>query len=294
MELYAARVAPTSRESLGSRAIRADRTTGKGKGHGDGGFGAVGPGHGGDDGGHVRQDGRGHPVGPEAPASRPRVLGIHPTAAARQEWASGHRFGEPPRQSRRFNSEGVAVQDAPDLAPASTTQAGVGTDGIGCRANDATDRGIPHPCLYPHLRQWPPGAPTRRRRHCPAPGRAPFDGPLCLSNAYGGCLYWLHVHSNDGVFTSSRRPGRYSQWDSSSISGARPSALDRLVRLGEGWLGSRTASGLATRDPFPCFPKPSSSWTSVAPSSLPGIHLQGKQSVRLDCDLLDRIEALCG
>lgn len=95
--------------------------------------------------------------------------------------------------------EGVAIQGVPDLAPAGTTASGEPIDGITCRtsSDQAISKhthqllsiyvngnrvrvpagvGIPAPQLKEHLAQG-----------------------LFIDNGITGCLYWLHVHTNDGV-----------------------------------------------------------------------------------------------
>jgi hypothetical protein len=93
----------------------------------------------------------------------------------------------------------VAVQDVPDLAPASTTASGAPVDGITCRptAQQVVRYHIHvHVDIFVHSRQerLPAGAGIAAPR---------FDEHLAsglfVDNSVDGCLYWLHVHARDGV-----------------------------------------------------------------------------------------------
>jgi hypothetical protein len=95
--------------------------------------------------------------------------------------------------------EGVAVQNVPDLAPASTTASGSPVDGITCRPTmSQSDKYHVHD----HVAIFVNGQPRR------LPAGAGIAAPrlaehlstrLFVDNNPQGCLYWIHVHSNDGI-----------------------------------------------------------------------------------------------
>ena len=95
--------------------------------------------------------------------------------------------------------EGVPIQNVPDLAPASTAATGGPIDGITCRATMQQKVGyhihvLVHIFVNGQQERLPAGAgivAPRLHEHL-ATG-------LFVSNAYNSCLYWLHVHSNDGI-----------------------------------------------------------------------------------------------
>jgi hypothetical protein len=95
--------------------------------------------------------------------------------------------------------EGVPLQQVPDLAPATTTAAGAPVDGITCRTTMQQTEGY-H--VHAHVDVFVNG---QQRR---IPAGAGIAGPrlpmqltngLFVDNNPKGCLYWLHVHSNDGI-----------------------------------------------------------------------------------------------
>jgi hypothetical protein len=95
--------------------------------------------------------------------------------------------------------EGVPIQSVPDLAPASTGASGGPIDGITCRATMQQTTGyhvhvLVHIFVEGHQERLPAGAgivAPRLHEH--------LSTGLFVSNAYNSCLYWLHVHSNDGI-----------------------------------------------------------------------------------------------
>lgn len=95
--------------------------------------------------------------------------------------------------------EGVAIQDAPDLASANTTMTGAPVDGITCRtSNNQVVKFHIHALVEIFVdgqqRRLPAGA------GIPAPRvNEHLSTGLFDDNSANGCLYWLHVHSNDGV-----------------------------------------------------------------------------------------------
>lgn len=98
-----------------------------------------------------------------------------------------------------FGPEGVPLQNVPDLAPASTTATSASVDGITCRSTMEQAVGyhvhaLVHIFVNGHQERLPAGAGIAAPR---------FDEHLStglyVSNDVNGCLYWLHVHSNDGV-----------------------------------------------------------------------------------------------
>jgi hypothetical protein len=101
--------------------------------------------------------------------------------------------------------EGVAIENAPDLAPASTTAAGQPVEGITCRtsAQQVVKYHIHvHVAIYVNglEKRIPAGAgiPSPQLVEHIGLGK-PLADELFVDNGVGGCLYWLHVHSNDGV-----------------------------------------------------------------------------------------------
>jgi hypothetical protein len=101
--------------------------------------------------------------------------------------------------SAAMGPEGVTIQNVADLAPASTTASGTPIDGITCRTtDDQTVKDHTHTLveIYVDGKQVriPAGV------GIPAPNLMEHlsDG-LFIDNGLNGCLYWLHVHSNDGV-----------------------------------------------------------------------------------------------
>lgn len=95
--------------------------------------------------------------------------------------------------------EGVPVQHVPDLASPDTTAAGTPVDGITCRT--AADQVVRY-----HIHILVDVYVDGRRVRIPAGVGIPpprtvehFPGGVFLDNGPSGCLYWLHVHANDGV-----------------------------------------------------------------------------------------------
>lgn len=95
--------------------------------------------------------------------------------------------------------EGVPVQPGADLAPASTTSSGAPVDGITCRTTqDQTVKYHIHVLVQIFVdgrqERLPAGAGI-------AAPRFPehLASGLFVDNSVNGCLYWLHVHSDDGV-----------------------------------------------------------------------------------------------
>ncbi|HUZ43396.1 MAG TPA: hypothetical protein VMU63_03260 [Acidimicrobiales bacterium] len=95
--------------------------------------------------------------------------------------------------------EGVPVQNVPDLAPASTTASGSPVDGITCRPT--MDQGASFH-IHDHVDIFVNG--QQRRLPAGAGIAAPrlaehLTTGLFVDNSPSGCLYWLHVHSDDGI-----------------------------------------------------------------------------------------------
>jgi hypothetical protein len=95
--------------------------------------------------------------------------------------------------------EGVAIQRVPDLASADTTQTGALVDGITCRGRmEASDKYHVHShvSIYVKGRQMriPAGAGIAAPRQAQQLANGFF-----VDNSFNGCLYWLHVHANDGI-----------------------------------------------------------------------------------------------
>lgn len=95
--------------------------------------------------------------------------------------------------------EGVPVQNVPDLASADTTLAGTPVDGMTCRRNmAATD---PYH-VHVHVSIFVNG----QQERLPAgagivPPRASVQVPggTFVDAGSSDCLYWLHVHADDGI-----------------------------------------------------------------------------------------------
>ncbi|MHB1446110.1 MAG: hypothetical protein ACYCZV_10705 [Acidimicrobiales bacterium] len=95
--------------------------------------------------------------------------------------------------------EGVPVQNVPDLAPASTTASGAPVDGITCRPTMSQNVAF-H--IHVHVDIFVNG--QQRRLPAGAGIAAPrlaehLTTGLFVDNSPKGCLYWLHVHSDDGI-----------------------------------------------------------------------------------------------
>ena len=94
--------------------------------------------------------------------------------------------------------EGVAIDTAPDLASPDSTMSGAPVDGITCRTGDA---GIKY-----HIHVYVAVYVNGRRERLPAGAgiAAPRDPQhladgLFVDNSVNGCLYWIHLHSNDDI-----------------------------------------------------------------------------------------------
>jgi hypothetical protein len=95
--------------------------------------------------------------------------------------------------------EGVPIQPVPDLASADTTASGAPVDGIGCRTS--MQQTVAYH-IHVHVTIFVNGQPRR------IPAGAGIASPrldehmangLFVDNGLSGCLYWLHVHANDGI-----------------------------------------------------------------------------------------------
>lgn len=95
--------------------------------------------------------------------------------------------------------EGVPLQNVPDLAPADTTMVGAPIDGITCRtATDQSVRYHIHVLVDLYVMGQPERIPAGAGIAAPRFDEHLANG-LFIDNSVNGCLYWLHVHSNDGV-----------------------------------------------------------------------------------------------
>lgn len=95
--------------------------------------------------------------------------------------------------------EGVPIQPGPDLAAAGSTMSGGTVAGIVCTKN-SDERDEYH--IHVHLAVFVNGRQER------VPAGAGIAAPrsneqtpkgLFVDSSPGGCLYWLHMHSNDGI-----------------------------------------------------------------------------------------------
>jgi hypothetical protein len=102
--------------------------------------------------------------------------------------------------SAPIGPEGVPLQSGPILAPASTTVNRTPVDGITCRT---TSQQAVHFHIHIHIAIFVNG----QLRRVPAGVGIPppfvvehFPSGIFMDNSpIGGCLYWLHVHANDGI-----------------------------------------------------------------------------------------------
>jgi hypothetical protein len=95
--------------------------------------------------------------------------------------------------------EGVALQQVPDLAAADTTAAGNPVDGITCRT--AAQQVVRYH-IHVHVDFFVDGHQERipAGAGIPAPRLAEhFPSGVFYDNSVNGCLYWLHVHTTDGI-----------------------------------------------------------------------------------------------
>jgi hypothetical protein len=103
------------------------------------------------------------------------------------------------RSSSHPTPEGVPIQNAPDLASPNSTLSGAPVDGITCRK--AMDQGVSYH-IHVHvdvfvdgsLRRIPAGAGI-----VPPRIEEPAPGGVFVDNSNSSCLYWLHVHADDGI-----------------------------------------------------------------------------------------------
>lgn len=95
--------------------------------------------------------------------------------------------------------EGVPIQQVPDLASANSTASGRPVDGITCRTS--MQQAVGHH-IHAHLAIFVNGQQMR------IPAGAGIAAPrldeqlstgLFIDNGVKGCLYWLHVHADDGI-----------------------------------------------------------------------------------------------
>jgi hypothetical protein len=95
--------------------------------------------------------------------------------------------------------EGVPIQPVPDLASADSTVTGAPVDGMTCRAT--MDQKLAYH-IHVHLdvfvngqqERIPAGAGITSPR-----ASEQFPGGVFLDSGTGDCLYWLHVHADDGI-----------------------------------------------------------------------------------------------
>jgi hypothetical protein len=95
--------------------------------------------------------------------------------------------------------EGVPIQNVPDLAPASTTASGSPVDGITCRKSmDQSEKFHIHDLVNIFVNGQPRRLPAGAGIAAPTLPEHLTTG-LFMENSPEGCLYWLHVHANDGI-----------------------------------------------------------------------------------------------
>ncbi len=98
-----------------------------------------------------------------------------------------------------LSSEGVPLQQVPDLASADTTMSGAPVDGITC--HNSFQQAIKYH-IHVHVTSFVNGHQER------IPAGAGIQAPRLVEhlangsfvdNRFNGCLYALHVHTNDGI-----------------------------------------------------------------------------------------------
>jgi hypothetical protein len=95
--------------------------------------------------------------------------------------------------------EGVPVKNVPDLAAADTTASGAPVDGITCRtSSEQAVKYHVHVLVTVFARGKEQRIPAGAGIAAPRQAEHLSTG-LFVDNSVNGCLYWLHVHSNDGV-----------------------------------------------------------------------------------------------
>jgi len=101
--------------------------------------------------------------------------------------------------SKAVGPEGVPIENVPDLASADSTISGAPVDGMTCRPT--MDQPDPYH-IHAHLAVFVNGKQLR------IPAGAGITNPRASEQIPGGmfvdsggndCLYWLHVHANDGI-----------------------------------------------------------------------------------------------
>lgn len=95
--------------------------------------------------------------------------------------------------------EGVPLQKVPDLASPDSTVSGRPVDGITCRPTMLQSEKY-H--VHAHVAIYVDGVQERipAGAGIVAPRTAePAPGGVFMDNSTGSCLYWLHVHANDGI-----------------------------------------------------------------------------------------------
>jgi hypothetical protein len=99
----------------------------------------------------------------------------------------------------KLGPEGVPIQNVPDLASANSTLRGAPVDGMTCRPTmDQTD---PYH-VHAHLAIFVDGKQLRVPAGAgitPPRASAQLPGGLFVDSGSNDCLYWLHVHANDGI-----------------------------------------------------------------------------------------------
>lgn len=95
--------------------------------------------------------------------------------------------------------EGVPIQNVPDLASANSTVSGSPVDGITCRKT--MDQGVSYH-IHVHVAIFVAGQQVRIPAGAgivPPRVEEPAPGGVFVDNSATSCLYWLHVHANDGI-----------------------------------------------------------------------------------------------
>jgi hypothetical protein len=95
--------------------------------------------------------------------------------------------------------EGVPIQNVPDLATPDSTASGAPVDGVTCRTS-LQQKVAYH--IHVHVAVFVNGQQVRipAGAGIPAPRLSEhLANGVFMDNGVSNCLYWLHVHTNDGV-----------------------------------------------------------------------------------------------
>ena len=133
------------------------------------------------------------------PARRRWIIGLVALVAVGLGVGLGLGLASGGPTSGSSNPEGVAFQPGPDLASADSTAPGTPVDGITCRTT--AQQAVKYH-IHVLVQIFVDG---RQERIAAGAGIAAprfvehLASGLFVDNSFNGCLYWLHVHTHDGV-----------------------------------------------------------------------------------------------